>query len=130
MEVGINCEEWTCFVEDGIIKHFPKDSYDHEPCNHCDTYDNINLLCFIQNLELYDNPREMQAVPSVWEDNRNYHILRRMLEHGKEYEDVKDEPDLYEKVHKTVGKKEFRKVWREHERGIKDMKEYIDEDSK
>ena len=95
-------------------------------CTHCPVSEGYNLTCFVQNLELHDEPRKMQVNPDVWENNRQYHILRRMLEHGKEYDEVKDEPDLYENVHKIVGRQAFHKVWVEHEQGIKDMREYID----
>ena len=121
---GIVCTPCENKDENGVTFH------DWKTCTHCDNIEGYNLYCFVLNFELHDNPREMQVAPSVWEDNRNYHILRRMLEHNKEYEDVKDEPDLYESVHKIVGKKEFKKVWREHEREIKNMKEYLDENSK
>lgn len=120
----INCEKWECFLEDGIYNHYPKDYVGHEPCSHCDTYDNISLQVLVLNLELLSD-RNTQVNPDVWENNRQYHILRRMLEYGKEYEEVKDEPDLYEQVHKIVGRKAFHKIWVEHENGIKDIREYL-----
>lgn len=101
-----------------------EDIHDMRYCTHCPVSESYNLTCFVQNLELHDNPRDMQINPDVWENNRQYHILRRMLEHGKEYDEVKDEPDLYEQVHQIVGRKAFHKVWVEHEQGIKDMREY------
>lgn len=115
----ITCTPCENMDEKGIPKH------SHSICTHCSWHETFNLTCFVQNLELHDEPRKMQVNPDVWENNRQYHILRRMLEHNKEYDEVKDEPDLYEKVHKIVGKKAFHKVWVEHEQGIKDMREYI-----
>lgn len=96
-----------------------------DTCLHCKGGYLFNLKCFVQNLELHDSPRDMQVNPDVWENNRQYHILRRMLEHDKEYDEVKDEPDLYEQVHKKIGRKAFHKVWVEHEQGIKDMRDML-----
>ena len=103
----------------------PDSNHDWKKCTHCPVSEGYNLTAFIQNLELHDNPREMQAVPEVWENNRQYHILRRILEDGLTDEDATAEVDLYEQVHQKVGRKAFHKVWVEHENGTKNMRDFL-----
>lgn len=131
-----------------------EESHDIMKCTHCSIIEMINPYVFVQNLELhpyiskeefinnpqhwYINPdkfeemceigvtaRHYQLSEAEWEINKQYHLLRRILEHNMQYEDVKDEPELYEKVHMNVPHNVFKKAWREHESGIKHIKEYL-----
>lgn len=70
-------------------------------------------------------PRHRQFNSSIWEVNRQYHILRRILEDKISYEDALKEPDMYEEMHKRVGRKQFIVIRKEHENNIRNMKEYL-----
>ena len=71
-------------------------------------------------------PKHRQANKEQWETNRQYHLLKRILVDGKTYDGIKDEPDIYEKVHTILkDNRKFSKVRKEHEQGIKDIRDHL-----